>query len=54
MSVSFARWPCIVVVSTQLIRWTQAASGAAGRVNVGFAGHLVSSIFVVESEAIIL
>ena len=53
MSVSFARWPCIVVVSTQLIRWTQAASGAAGRVNVGFAGHLVSSSFV-ESETIIL
>ena len=29
-----------VVLSTELIRWTQAASGAAGRANVGHRLHL--------------
>ena len=31
------------VLSTELIRWTQAASGAAGRANVALCLHLVQS-----------
>jgi len=34
-----------VILSTKVIRWTQAASGTAGRANVGFALHLVKKVF---------
>ena len=37
------RWqPILLVLLTELIRWTQAAGGAAGRANVGL--YLTSSL----------